>query len=536
MDTEGPRQATTDHGPLSAFGYPFWLNPTTIKGTLAAAIGLFVLATPNLSGFVLRLLVGGALVISGGSAIWFAVATLHQRQRRAGVLQGVISVVAGLALLVYPAHTLSIIVRVAAVYLAVRGIATLWHGYRVVPPGRRRLDVVRAVLMVVFAGVMFFLPSAVVSSLLIVGAGISVIVGGIMIGYGFNHAGEADLVELDTASIIGIVKSWAAGRDLGDIRREEIAEGLYFEPPERTGKLVAWWVMLVLSVAIATFAIIQDSTAVVIGAMLIAPLMTPIVGAAAAIVNGWSKRMVASFALIVAGVAGAIGLAFIIGVWAPPLVPLTSNSQVTSRISPNVIDMAIAIAAGAAGAFAIVDKRVSDSIAGVAIAVALVPPLGVVGLLLQAGMGADALGAFLLFLTNLVSIILAATLVFFLTGFAPFDRWRAHRDQIVGTLGTVLTAALIILIPLTLTAKGILASASTQSTANRTVAEWLGDDSTLRVVNVTSSTESVTVVLSGEGAVPPVEDLDRQLEERIGRPISVEVEYVPTVIYRSDER
>ncbi len=535
MGTEGSQHQDVDHGPLSAYGYPFWLNPTTIKGTLAAAIGLFVLSTPDLSGFVLRILIGGGLAISGASAVWFAVVTLHDRQRRSAVLQGIVSVVAGLALVIYPARTLSIIVRLAAVYLAVRGIATLWQGYRVLPAGRRRLDVVRAALMVVFAGVMFFIPAAIVSSLLIVGAGLAVIVGGIMIGYGFNHAGDADLMELDTASIIGIIKSWAAGQDLGDLRREEIAEGLYFEPPDRTGKLVAWWVMLLLSVSIATFAILQDSTAVVIGAMLIAPLMTPIVGAAAAIVNGWSKRMIASFALIVAGVAGAIGLAFIIGVWAPPLVPLTSNSQVTSRISPNVIDMAIAIAAGAAGAFAIVDKRVSDSIAGVAIAVALVPPLGVVGLLLQEGMGADALGAFLLFLTNLVSIILAATLVFFLTGFAPFDRWRAHRDQIIGTLGTVLTAALVILIPLTLTAKGILASASTQSTANRTVDEWLGEDTTLRVVNVTSSADSVSVVLSGEGAVPPVDDLDRQLEERIGRPVTVEVEYVPTVIYRSDD-
>ncbi|BDZ41082.1 hypothetical protein GCM10025865_03810 [Paraoerskovia sediminicola] len=131
--------------------------------------------------------------------------------------------------------------------------------------------------------------------------------------------------------------------------------------------------MLLLSVCIATFAVLQDSTAVVIGAMLIAPLMVPILGLAAALVNGWVRRAWESSLLIVAGVVAAVVLAAAITLWAPAVVSFETNSQITSRVDPSVLDMLVAIAAGAAGAFATVNTRVASSIAGVAIAVALVP-------------------------------------------------------------------------------------------------------------------------------------------------------------------
>ncbi|GMQ93684.1 MAG: DUF389 domain-containing protein [Acidimicrobiia bacterium] len=224
--------------------------------------------------------------------------------------------------------------------------------------------------------------------------------------------------------------------------------------------------MLLLSVAIATFGILQDSTAVVSGAMLIAPLMTPIIGTAAGAVNGW---------------------------------PITVT---TSRVNPNLIDMGIALAAGAAGAFANVNKRVSASIAGVAIAVALVPPLGVVGLTLHAGMYGDAFGAFMLLLTNLVSIVLAAMVVFALTGFAPITNMRENAIEIKRVAFTVVTAAILIAIPLAFTVSSVLLTSARQSDAQKEVESWLEAIPELALDRVEVEGSNVSIVITGAGAFP----------------------------------
>jgi uncharacterized membrane protein len=194
--------------------------------------------------------------------------------------------------------------------------------------------------------------------------------------------------------------------------------------------------------------------------------------------------------------------------------------------------MLIALAAGAAGAYASVDRRVSGSIAGVAIAVALVPPLGVVGVTLQAGMFEDGLGAFLLFLTNFVSILLSATLVFFLTGYAPMQRLKENRREIGALLGMVLTVALIILIPLVFTGEGVLSAASRQRDAQTTVSEWLSDEPDLKAARVELDGEEIMVLLAGVGEIPSVEELEDSLAESFGKPMILTVVYAPTVIVR----
>ena len=529
------REPVERRSPFSALGSPAWLNPTSIKGTIAIGVGLFVLTVPGVSVVLLHIVIGGALILSGLSVGWFGIRAAKGAVRRRALPEGGLSVVTGLLFLFYPTRTETLLVRLAAAYFGLRALLAFREAFPVRREPKWRLHLVRGGVSLMLAIVMILLPAGIAAGLRFLGAAVAVVVGVVMVGYGVSHHDDAEAATLNTASMFQVVNGWLATRDLGDARREEIADSLYFEPPERASKLVAWWMMLVLSVAIATFAILGDSTAVVIGAMLIAPLMTPILGVAGAIVNGWTGRLVTSLALVAAGVAVAIGLAYIIGTWAPALVPLSANGQVTSRTSPNLLDMAVAIAAGAAGAFAMVDKRVSDSIAGVAIAVALVPPLGVVGLTFQAGMTADAWGAFLLFFTNLVSIILAATLVFFLTGFAPIHRWHENREQIMAALGTVLAAALVILIPLAFTAQTILASASAQSTATRVVQDWLGDTTELQLVDVSADLDEIRVVVTGQGEPPPIADLDAALDAGFGRDVDVRVEVIPSTIYRSGE-
>jgi len=299
---------------------------------------------------------------------------------------------------------------------------------------------------------------------------------------------------------------------------------------------VGFWTLLVLSVIIATLGVLADSTAVVIGAMLVAPLMTPIMGLSAAIVNGWMRRVAASFATVVGGVAVAIAVAWVVTVWTPQLVPLSTNSQILSRVNPTLIDLLIAVAAGAAGAYATVDRRVSSSITGVAIAVALVPPLGVVGIMLQAGSWEDALGAFLLFATNLVSIILVGALVFLVTGLTPLARFRENQEKMGTVALTVVLGAIIIIVPLAFTSEGILASASRQAATQEDVEEWIADEPGLSVNRTTISAGEVDIRITGEGDLPDIASLEASLEESLGIDVMVRVEYFPSTVVTSDNQ
>jgi uncharacterized hydrophobic protein (TIGR00271 family) len=515
---------------LSARVEPFWLNPATIKGTVSIGGGGAILAFPGEAILILRVVLGIALIITGGTDLWF-----HLRSRKAGnrvrdLVEGLLALGLGVLFLVIPGKTLKFIMLIIGVYFAVRGVTVMVAAIKNRESGTWKLDVARGAFFVVFAIVVVVLPEAVFSGFIAGLAAAAVVLGGVMLAYGTQHHTEDALVDVDAGSVSQIVRDWMMLQDIGDERRDEIDDGLYFEQPDRTNKLVAWWVMLLLSVAIATFGVLQDSTAVVIGAMLIAPLMTPIIGTAAAAVNGLPKQITASLGMIAAGVSASIGLAFIIGAWAPQLIPLASNSQVTSRVSPNIIDMGIALAAGAAGAFANVNKRVSASIAGVAIAVALVPPLGVVGLTLHAGMYGDALGAFLLFLTNLVSIILAAMIVFALTGFAPVSQIKENANEIKRVAFTVSIAAIVIAIPLALTVSSVITTASHQASAQEAVELWLDDSPKLELTRIDATGSDVSIIVTGPENTPPIQDLEDALSKSFGEPVTVEVEHIPAIV------
>lgn len=513
---------------------PFWLNTATIKGTTAIAAGIFILAAPDVSAVLLRLVIGIALVLSGGFTVWFAIRSGRARGGRT-TIEALIALVAGVVLIVAPSATIRGIALIGAGYLGIRGIGVLISANTL----RRReetwvVELVRGLLYVALSVVIVLLPIAVVSGLRLVLASGAVVIGAIMLVYGVRERSDEDVVDIDVASVTELINDWLLERDVGPERRDGIGDAIFFEGEPRASKLVSWWVMLLLSVAIATFGIVQDSTAVVIGAMLIAPLMTPILGIAGGIVNSWVGRIAASGALVAAGAAAGVGLAAVIGQWIPIIVPLAENSQVTSRVAPNIVDMMIALAAGAAGAYANVDERVSDSIAGVAIAVALVPPLGVVGLTLQAGMLADSWGALLLFLTNLVSIILAASVVFFLTGYAPYEDLQRNRARVLSLIRTVVLAAIIIVIPLALTAEDVLTRSARLRVANEAVAEWL-DGSSLSALRIDVSGSDVNVFTTGPGELPDLKELETDLTEGFETRVALTVEHAMTVVLTSGD-
>ena len=193
---------------------------------------------------------------------------------------------------------------------------------------------------------------------------------------------------------------WHGRELLHDFERQDVIERLFPHGMPRRQFFTRFVSLMMLSTAIAVFGILADSTAVVIGAMLVAPLMFPVLGGAAAIVMGWPRRIVSRALLVAAGSVMAVVLAAMISFVIPGgISPLPT--ELMARTSPNLLDLGIALAAGAAGAYGQVRRHAAEALTGVAVAVALVPPLAVVGITLQLTEWQLALGATLLFFANI---------------------------------------------------------------------------------------------------------------------------------------
>jgi len=163
---------------------------------------------------------------------------------------------------------------------------------------------------------------------------------------------------------------------------------------------------------------LANSTAVVIGAMLVAPLMGPIFGIALALSTGDRHLLKTAVFAELVGITLAVVLPALVG-----LIPLRPDfgSEILARTQPTIYDVLVALASGLAGAYALVDEKISPALPGVAIATALVPPLAACGLNLAAGNWMLAWGAFLLFLINFIAIEFAAATIFMALGVVEFS-------------------------------------------------------------------------------------------------------------------
>ena len=177
--------------------------------------------------------------------------------------------------------------------------------------------------------------------------------------------------------------------------------------------------LMILSTLLATTGLFQNSVPVIIGAMILAPLMSPIVSFAMGVVRGEKEMLTGSAITLLVGVVTAL-LFSCLFTYFMPLDLLTDEMR--GRLNPNILDLMVAIVSGIAGAYAHAKSEIAKSLAGVAIAVALIPPLSVAGI----GIGwwdmEIVYGSLLLFMTNLAGMTLAAALTFLILGFSPVKR------------------------------------------------------------------------------------------------------------------
>jgi uncharacterized hydrophobic protein (TIGR00271 family) len=276
-------------------------------------------------------------------------------------------------------------------------------------------------------------------------------------------------------------------------------------------------ILIIGSCIIATFGLLSNSAAVIIGAMIVAPLMLPIRGLAFGALEGNVILFRRGLISVAVGTLSAIILAWSLGSMAGIS---TFSDEILARSKPTLLDLGIAIAAGSIGGYAKLQPKVSGSLAGIAIAVALMPPICVVGLGLADARWILSLGALILYLTNLLGITLSCMAVFLLTGYTSFTQ---ARRALVWT--SILTS--ILLIPLSvsffdLVRQNRLEANLRQSLLNRTITFQRVDLVKIETNWLVNPPEVRLMVRSQEAITPKqVGLLEKFIEESMRQPFTL---------------
>jgi uncharacterized hydrophobic protein (TIGR00271 family) len=289
-----------------------------------------------------------------------------------------------------------------------------------------------------------------------------------------------------------------------------------------------FYALLATASLIAAFGLISNSTAVIIGAMLVSPLMTPIIGMSLGFVIGMPHLVATSTRSVVLGVVLAIFFAALIGFL--PL-ELAATPEMLSRTKPTILDLMVAVLAGFAGAYAMIDEKLSPALPGVAIATAIVPPLSNAGICLAFGAYAGAFGSFMLFFANFLSILLVAGATFMLSGLSPGGFSTSTKD-LAKRYGVAIVGFIAVAVFLTYSLVGIVKERYLENTIKTTL-----DNAILRLHS--SSLDSfiydkengqlyVLANIKTPRIVTPfeVENVEKELEENTGQPAELIVRNV----------
>jgi uncharacterized hydrophobic protein (TIGR00271 family) len=313
---------------------------------------------------------------------------------------------------------------------------------------------------------------------------------------------------------------------LPESKRREVAElqdRLDLDAGDAGPKRSAFWLMLTLAGVIATAGVLTDSTATVIGAMIIAPLSTPIMGTALSIVMGQWGPALRAIGYVLLGVVLVVTISALGSLTVPSATDLLDNSQIAGRTSPGLLDLLAAIATGFAGAIGLSRTDIADILPGVAIAISLVPPLGVVGVCLGTQNYALALGAFVLFASNVLAMIVAGSAVFTLYGFGRIAaiRGRFSRGRVYLAVSGLVA---LVLIPLAVnTVTSILVTVWTER-AERATHAWLRDSPGADIQSIQVDGRTAIIEVRIPGPVPSTAALLDELQGKLPSGMRIELD------------
>lgn len=281
-----------------------------------------------------------------------------------------------------------------------------------------------------------------------------------------------------------------------------------------------FYALLSTSSLIAAFGLILDSTAIIIGAMLVSPLMTPIIGITMGIVIGKPRLLGSALRSVIIGIALAIFFASLIGFL--PL-ELTATSEMLSRTKPTLLDLIVAVLAGFAGAYAMIDEKLSPALPGVAIAVAIVPPLSNTGICLSLGYFDGAFGSFMLFFANFLSILIVAGATFIFAGLNPWWISISTKD-LVQRFGLAILGFLAVSVFLTYSLVGIVEERQLENTIKHildsAIIEFHATSLDSFIYDQEDGKLYVLANIKSPRIINPymVEDVQKKIEEQTKRP------------------
>ncbi len=291
----------------------------------------------------------------------------------------------------------------------------------------------------------------------------------------------------------------------------------------KAGRIGGGYLMMTaISAAIAILGLLLSSAAVVIGAMLLSPLMGPI------ILLGFSFWTVdwASTRKALASLGAGFGIALAVSVALTLLSPLKEpTAEILARAHPTLFDLLVAVFSGVAGGYAVIRHR-GETVIGVAIATALMPPLAVVGFGAGTGAWTIAGGALLLFFTNLLAIALSAAVMAALNGFRPHVR-LARRGWMSHVAVLLILAALCV--PLTLGLRTIAQEGRATAEARGEMARLFGPKSRVASLTVHEGKEGLEVdgLVATQAFVPAAPArLAADLRRKLRAPVRVSLDQV----------
>ena len=265
-------------------------------------------------------------------------------------------------------------------------------------------------------------------------------------------------------------------KSLSPEQRREILNQIFFEGEAYKPYVKQFYLLLALSALIATLGLVRNSPAVVIGAMLLSPLMTPILAFTASLVMGWPVRASRTATRLFIATVFVFGLAYLLPVIFRVPTNVVIPAEVLARTGPRIAELLIGLCAGIAAAYMLINKETISVLPGVAISVALVPPLCAAGLLTYLKEYVLAWQAFVLYTTNLVAIILTAGIVLLFAGLKPSVKdLKLNLRVAVGMVLITLFVALVA-VPLSIRTFNDLEDRHDRQVAISVVNNWIGEN------------------------------------------------------------
>ncbi len=340
-----------------------------------------------------------------------------------------------------------------------------------------------------------------------------------------------DKIEEIEEKITKPIKRYIRFLKIDDERQKKIFEDIN----ERSDPNFNFILLTVFSTIIVALGLIIDNAAVVIGGMIIAPLIWPILALGLAIIRGNMPMLKKATFTILKATLIIFLVSFVISVFSPYL---GESSEVMLRVQPTLFELFIALAAGFIGTYVVAHPKLSGALAGVVAAVALVPPLSVMGILIANGSFILASGAALLYFTNLIAMTFAAIILFLLVG-VKFPKRESSKNIAMSNISWFVIFLIIIAIPLTLVMRDIIKENGDRAVVRDVIEEYtmnavitnlvVDDQRNLTIINATIQSPVELTSLYARR-------LSDILAEKLGTPVNLKVTVVPTYEVSQDNK